>query len=104
LLPVEEIGSGRSRRTLENAKQPLAMRMRYLWLNGPYAAITVIGDALNSVDYLCSGTLLKRTKICCKASCRCAQDANARHDPYYEWGHMKGGKLVRSSRRLSPIG
>ena len=25
---------------------------------------------------------------------RCAEDPEARHGPYYEWGHMKGGKLV----------
>ena len=53
-----------------------------------------IRDALIGVDYLCSGTLLKRTKVCGKAGCRCAQDVNARHGPYYEWGHMQGGKLV----------
>lgn len=50
--------------------------------------------AFAQIDYLCSGTLLERTKSCGKASCRCAQDPAARHGPYYEWGHMKGGKLV----------
>ncbi len=54
----------------------------------------------SDVDYLCSGTLLQRTKVCGKAGCRCARDPNARHGPYYEWGHMQGGKLVH--RTLSP--
>ena len=49
---------------------------------------------LGGIDYLCSGTLLERTKVCGKPTCRCAQDPAARHGPYFEWGHMKGGKLV----------
>jgi hypothetical protein len=55
---------------------------------------------LSGIDYLCSGTLLKRMKVCGKPGCRCAHDVNARHGPYYEWGHMKGGKLVH--RVVSP--
>jgi hypothetical protein len=39
-------------------------------------------------------------KVCGKAGCRCAQDRDARHGPYYQWGHMKGGKLVH--RTVSP--
>jgi hypothetical protein len=62
--------------------------------------ITRIRDTLSGIDYLCSGTLLKRTKVCGKAGCRCAQDESARHGPYYEWGHMQGGKLVH--RVVSP--
>ncbi len=62
--------------------------------------IVRIREALTGVDYLCSGTLLQRTKVCGKAGCRCARDPNARHGPYYEWGHMQGGKLVH--RTLSP--
>jgi hypothetical protein len=27
----------------------------------------------------------------------CATDPSARHGPYYEWGHMRGGKLVHRS-------
>jgi hypothetical protein len=62
--------------------------------------IARIHETLNGVDYLCSGTLLQRTKLCGKPGCRCAQDPSARHGPYYEWGHMQGGKLVH--RSLSP--
>lgn len=62
--------------------------------------IARIRETLNDLDYLCSGTLLQRTKVCGKPGCRCAQDPNARHGPYYEWGHMKDGKLVH--RSLSP--
>jgi len=55
---------------------------------------------LADVDYLCSGTLLKRMMKCGKASCRCQNDPAARHGPYYVWGHMQGGKLVH--RYVSP--
>jgi hypothetical protein len=53
-----------------------------------------IREALGKIDYMCSGTLLCRTKVCGKEGCRCAQDPAARHGPYFEWGHMKNGKLV----------
>jgi hypothetical protein len=57
--------------------------------------IAGIRAALSGIDdYLCSGTLLERMKVCGKPGCRCAQDPQARHGPYYEWGHMKAGKLV----------
>jgi hypothetical protein len=56
--------------------------------------IARIRESLGAIDYLCSGTLLQRTKVCGKPGCRCAQDPSARHGPYFEWGHMKGGKLV----------
>lgn len=56
--------------------------------------IARIRSALAAIDYLCSGTLLERTKVCGKPNCRCAADPAARHGPYYEWGHMREGKLV----------
>jgi len=62
--------------------------------------IARIRAALNEMEHLCSGTLLRRMKVCGKSGCRCAQDPAARHGPYYEWGHMKGGKLVH--RMVSP--
>jgi len=56
-----------------------------------------IRQALGEIDILCSGTLLRRMKVCGKPGCRCAHDPQARHGPYYEWGHMKGGALVHRS-------
>ena len=56
--------------------------------------------ALADSEYLCSGTLHMRMKVCGKPGCRCAQDPQARHGPYYEWGHMIGGKLVH--RMVTP--
>ena len=63
-------------------------------INEALKKIAGIREALAKIDYMCSGTLLRRTKVCGKVGCRCAQDPSARHGPYYEWGHMKGGKLV----------
>ena len=62
--------------------------------------IARIRGALNEVDLLCSGTLLKLMKTCGKPTCACAQDPAARHGPYYQWGHMKAGSLVQ--RLVSP--
>ena len=62
--------------------------------------IARIRATLNAMDHLCSGTLQRRMMICGKPNCRCTHDPNARHGPYYQWAHMKGGKLV--SRMVSP--
>ena len=51
-------------------------------------------QAVEKAELLCRGTLLKRTKVCGKKGCRCADDPEARHGPYYEWGRMEGEKLV----------
>jgi hypothetical protein len=62
--------------------------------------IAQLRDRIRTIERLCSGSLLRRTKVCGKPQCRCAQDATARHGPYYEWGRMKGGRLVH--RVVSP--
>src|SRR5664279_718731 len=41
------------------------------------------------MDLVCSGTLTKRMMACGKSSCRCHDDPDAKHGPYYQWGHMK---------------
>jgi hypothetical protein len=62
--------------------------------------IEAIRAELAALDGVCSGTLLKRMKTCGSPNCRCARDPTARHGPYYEWGHMRAGKLVH--RLVSP--
>jgi hypothetical protein len=64
------------------------------------AKIAEIHDALAAVQYLASGTLLKRTKVCGNPRCRCARDPAARHGPYYEWSYLQAGKLHHQT--LSP--
>lgn len=56
--------------------------------------IAELRAALAEMEYVCSGTLLERMKTCGAPTCRCARDPAARHGPYYEWGHMKAGKLA----------
>lgn len=55
-----------------------------------------IRKAIEEMDLVSSGTLLKRTKVCGKPTCRCATDPSARHGPYYEWNRLMGGRLVHS--------
>lgn len=60
----------------------------------PKDRIAALKEQIDKLDFLCSGTLVKRRKTCGKPSCACAKDPNARHGPYYEWGYMKAGKQV----------
>ncbi len=62
--------------------------------------VAEIQRRIAAMEYLSSGTLLKRTKVCGNPSCRCAQDPAARHGPYYEWSYLKGGRLRH--RSLTP--
>ncbi len=56
--------------------------------------IAGIQRGIGQIDLLCSGTLVKRTKLCGKPGCPCAYDPAARHGPYYEWGYMKQGRQI----------
>jgi hypothetical protein len=52
--------------------------------------------AISAMDFVASGTLQIRTKVCGRPNCRCATDPEARHGPYYEWNRRKDGRLVHS--------
>lgn len=62
--------------------------------------IARIRARLNAIDYLSSGTLLERMKVCGNSNCRCHREPDGRHGPYYQWDHMKGGRVVH--RNVSP--
>jgi hypothetical protein len=64
------------------------------------ARIARIHETIRDIEYLSSGTLLKRVKRCGNPRCACAKDPAARHGPYYEWSYMKDGRL--NHRTLSP--
>jgi hypothetical protein len=53
-----------------------------------------IRRAIEAMDFVSSGTLLSRTKVCGRPNCRCATDPDARHGPYYEWNRRQDGRLV----------
>lgn len=59
--------------------------------------IALIRQSLQGIDYVCTGSLLERMKVCGKPNCRCAQDPDARHGPYFVWGRLKAGKLVQQT-------
>ena len=50
-------------------------------------------------NYVCSGTLLRRSLACGKDNCRCKAHPPALHGPYYYWSRRHRGRLV--SRVLS---
>ncbi len=52
---------------------------------------------INAMDYVASGHIHKRTMRCGKDNCRCAQDPNARHGPYYQWSRRQDGRQVHSA-------
>lgn len=52
--------------------------------------------AIDSIDYMLSGTLRQRTKVCGRPNCRCADDPGARHGPYYEWIRLENRRQVQS--------
>jgi hypothetical protein len=62
--------------------------------------IAEIQRTLSAMEYLSSGTLLKRMKVCGNPRCHCASDPAARHGPYFEWSYLKAGKLRH--RTLTP--
>jgi hypothetical protein len=51
---------------------------------------------INALDFVASGTLHKRTKVCGRKNCRCVADPAARHGPYYEWSRRQDGRLLHS--------
>lgn len=58
--------------------------------------IVEIRAEIARMEYVCSGTLLRRRKVCGKPGCRCARDPSGRHGPYYEWTRREDDKLVHS--------
>src|ERR1700677_1975381 len=62
--------------------------------------IAAIQKSIAAMEYLSSGTLLKRMKVCGNPRCHCASDPAARHGPYFEWSYLKAGKLHH--RTLTP--
>ena len=49
-----------------------------------------------AIELVAQGTISKRTKVCGRPNCRCAQDPQARHGPYYEWTRLEKGRYVHS--------
>lgn len=58
--------------------------------------IAQVRRRITDLDFLSTGTLLRRTKVCGRKECRCAKDPAARHGPYYEWTRRENDRLVHT--------
>lgn len=59
-----------------------------------------VKQQLVEVGFICQGSLVERWMPCGKPNCRCADDPEQRHGPYWQLSWKQAGKTV--SRRLSP--
>lgn len=55
-----------------------------------------IHNEILAIKTIAQGTLSTRTKVCGKPNCRCANDPEARHGPYFEWTRRENGRYVHS--------
>ena len=51
-------------------------------------------EELAGIGYVLQGSISERWMACGKAACRCTDDRDARHGPYYAWTYKRGGKTV----------
>lgn len=62
--------------------------------------IAEIKARIQEIDRVCSGTLVKRTRVCGRSNCRCARGPEYRHGPYYEWAQALAGQFT--NQRVTP--
>jgi len=62
----------------------------------PKQRLQRIRKQIMDLEHVCSGTLLRRTKVCGRPTCACATDRAARHGPYFEWSRWEDGHLVHT--------
>lgn len=55
-----------------------------------------IHEQICRVGFVCSGTVVHKTKRCGRENCACARDPDSRHGPYYEWHRREGGRQVHT--------
>lgn len=53
-------------------------------------------EAIARIDFVVSGHVHSRNKVCGRANCRCAVDPDARHGPYYQWSRREDGRQRNS--------
>lgn len=63
---------------------------------GGTRSIESIRRRIAAMGLVAQGTLSKRMKICGRPNCRCAEDPQARHGPYYEWTRREKGRYVNT--------
>ena len=58
--------------------------------------IRSIRRQIAAMGFVAQGTVSKLTKVCGRPNCRCAEDPQARHGPYYEWTRREKGRYVHT--------
>ena len=57
-------------------------------------------DQITGLDYILTGTIMKKFGQCGKEGCRCAQSKKNWHGPYYIWTRKVNAKTI--TKCLSP--
>lgn len=57
-------------------------------------AIASLKRKIAGFNYVCSGTLLRRSLVCGKGNCRCKAQKPSLHGPYYYWSRRLEGRQV----------
>lgn len=83
-------------RQIRYQSQPLMKRSKKPSRTRVRERTQVLRRAISALDFVASGTVHKRTKVCGRPNCRCAVDPAARHGPYYEWTRRQDGRLLHS--------
>lgn len=67
--------------------------------------LSAIVEEIAALGYVCSGTVMHKTKKCGRSSCACSRDETARHGPYYEWHRSDEGRQLHSMlpRDIGPL-
>ena len=63
---------------------------------GTARSMESIRQQIAAMGLVAQGTVSKRTKVCGRPNCRCAEDPNARHGPYYEWTRREKGRYAHT--------
>jgi len=54
-------------------------------------------DQISKLDYILTGTILKKFSMCGKENCICKKDKKNWHGPYYIWTRKESGKTITKS-------
>lgn len=56
-----------------------------------------ISEQIIELDYVLTGSIMKRFGMCGKKECICKEDKKYWHGPYYIWTRKENGKTVTKS-------
>jgi hypothetical protein len=76
---------------MSTTKMANARRQRLLQYVDRYNALKA---ELQTIGFICQGSLQTRRLACGNPNCRCQQDLESRHGPYHYWTRKQGGKTV----------